>query len=1017
MQPQKKRNPHVKPVSFLKLFRFAGAVEKILMLIGYLAAAGNGVLMPLSTLIFGDLTNTFSPLTPPDEMVSEAGKSSLKLLGFALGQLVLGYISFAASIVVGERMATAFRRAYFKSLIKQEIAFFDSINPNELSTSIAQQCSDFQNGVGDKIATLVSSTATVISGFLVGYLKGWQEALVISACIPLIGIAGAIYVYLFQRATHIANAAYAVAGGIAEECLNAIRTVVALCGQEREMERYQESLLKAKAKVVRLIYFAGLAMGGIFCSEMCAYAVGFWYGSRLIKNQTVNPVTDKPYSPGDIITVFFSVLLGAQALSQIPPCLSNLSDAKVAAAEAYQIIDRKSLIDPDDPKGLKPETVEGNIEFKNLVFAYPTKKDKIILNGVSFTIRKNEKTAFVGESGCGKTTSMQLIERFYDFDQGSLTLDGIEIKDLNLKWLRSQIGYVGQEPVLFATTIRQNMLMAKEDATDEEIWQALKNANAEDFVRTLPKGLDTYVGNSGTQLSGGQKQRLAIARAILKNPRILLLDEATSALDRKNEVEIQKTLDEISEGRTTIVIAHRLSTIQNADHIIVFDKGNIVEEGKHEELIAKKGKYYELQRLQLQKEADEEEKEKNTIHQAPKLLDEVNEFETEVHPTGNPFPLLISAPQGLASKRTSSVIEIKEKSEEKTSSKLETKGIVKRLLTYDKSKRGYLLFAIFCTIVSGVVYPIFALIISDMLTTFMSVGREDYDSRSRRGAIYFVICAGVTLISRFLGLGAYGEFSQALSVKLRTALFKKYLNMHMSFFDEPENTPGALCTKITNDCNQIRVLTINVIAVYVQAFASIVAGLVITYVSSWKIGLIATACLPFTLIPSRIQAVYNQKFADMNDRDYEESGSFIAEAANNMRTVASFGREDTLAESYEKKLEGPLSRAVKKGSILGFSFGFSNFAMMGTYCIIFYVCAILIRDEGLDLMHVFKAFFGVMFGFLVVQLISQFAPDVGSAKTAAANIFKTLDVNTLDWDVSETFHCISRIKAIVFLLI
>lgn len=172
---------------------------------------------------------------------------------------------------------------------------------------------------------------------------------------------------------------------------------------------------------------------------------------------------------------------------------------------------------------------------------------------------------------------MQLIERFYDITSGSITLDGHELKDLDLKWLRGQMGYVGQEPVLFATSIKENLLFAKEDATDEELWAALKKANAADFVEQLPDKINTYVGTSGTQLSGGQKQRLAIARAILKNPPILLLDEATSALDRKNELEIQETLDKVAEGRTTIVIAHRLTTVQNADKILVFDQGVIVE--------------------------------------------------------------------------------------------------------------------------------------------------------------------------------------------------------------------------------------------------------------------------------------------------------------------------------------------------------------------------------------------------------------------------------------------------------
>ena len=238
------------------------------------------------------------------------------------------------------------------------------------------------------------------------------------------------------------------------------------------------------------------------------------------------------YKAGDVLIIFFSVLMAGFNLSQLTPAIKKVAEGKIAASRIFKIIDRRPEIRSPE-KGIVPATFEGVFQFTNVTFAYPKDKSKIILNNMSLTIN-TKSSAFVGESGCGKSTIFQLIMRFYDPDRGTISLDGIELKDLDLYWLRGQIGYVGQEPVLFATTIKENLLFGKEDATNEEIEEALLKAEAYNFVDKLPKKLDTYVGVGGGQMSGGQKQRLAIARALLKNPKILLLDEATSALDRRN---------------------------------------------------------------------------------------------------------------------------------------------------------------------------------------------------------------------------------------------------------------------------------------------------------------------------------------------------------------------------------------------------------------------------------------------------------------------------------------------------
>lgn len=296
----------------------------------------------------------------------------------------------------------------------------------------------------------------------------------------------------------------------------------------------------------------------------------------------------------------FGLQMGAQGLGLVEPAISALAKARAAVAQIVTVLNRTPLIDSFGESGQKPTDVAGRITFEDVHFAYPSRPDNPVAQGYNLVVEPGQTVALVGASGSGKSTAIQLIERFYDPDQGTVKIDGVDIRDWNVKHLRSKIGLVGQEPVLFSGSIADNIGYGKIGCTREEIKAAAKMANAHDFIKEFPSGYDTDVGDGGSQLSGGQKQRVAIARAIIKNPVVLLLDEATSALDNESERVVQEALDTLmkTQKRTTIVIAHRLTTIRDADKICVVDKGKIVEEGTHEQLMAKgeAGTYYKLNR-------------------------------------------------------------------------------------------------------------------------------------------------------------------------------------------------------------------------------------------------------------------------------------------------------------------------------------------------------------------------------------------------------------------------------------
>ena len=412
---------------------------------------------------------------------------------------------------------------------------------------------------------------------------------------------------------------YASAGSLAEEVLSSVRTVVAFGGQQKEVDKYAVELKSAQKNAFVRGSLAATTMGLTFGIIYGMYGLGLWYGVKImlddretgdftnctISCQSKFNVTESllecvndcyRFEPGSIVVCVFGVLQGGMGIGQSGTYVEAINLARAAAFNIYKVIGRQSEIDSSSNAGEKPRNFEGNIGFVNVSFNYPSRKEVTVLKNLNLEIPKGKTVALVGSSGCGKSTCIQLLQRFYDPDSGAVLIDGNNMKDLNVGWLRDHIGIVGQEPVLFDTTIRENISYAKSGATEAEIIAACKEASAWKFIEKLPNMLDTLVGEGGTQLSGGQKQRIAIARALVRNPRLLLLDEATSALDTQSEALVQAALDKINENksRTTIVVAHRLSTIRNSDIIVAFEEGRVKEKGSHEELMEMKGLYYSL---------------------------------------------------------------------------------------------------------------------------------------------------------------------------------------------------------------------------------------------------------------------------------------------------------------------------------------------------------------------------------------------------------------------------------------
>lgn len=395
------------------------------------------------------------------------------------------------------------------------------------------------------------------------------------AILPTLTIASGIIGKILSSTSAIETKAYSEAGAIVEEVISAVKTVVLFGGQDREVDRFQALLMPARDAGMKRGLAVAIGSSFVWVMTYCCYGLTFWYGIGLILESC------EQYDAGSLNVIFFCLLMAAMKMGQIFPLWDTFKQAKIAASQIFEIIDKTPAIEKSI--GLQPEIIEGKITFHRVEFVYPSRPDVPVLRDVTFHVEAGETIALVGQTGCGKSTCTQLIQRFYDPKSGFIKIDDFDLANLDLKWLRNQIGVVGQEPVLFNMSIKDNIRYGcpeESDATQEEIETAAIHANAHGFITKLPRGYDTCVGERGAQLSGGQKQRIAIARALLKHPKILLLDEATSALDTESERAVQKALDEARKGRTTIIVAHRLSTIRHADRILVMNNG-VVEVFTH----------------------------------------------------------------------------------------------------------------------------------------------------------------------------------------------------------------------------------------------------------------------------------------------------------------------------------------------------------------------------------------------------------------------------------------------------
>ena len=610
-------------------------------------------------------------------------------------------------------------------------------------------------------------------------------------------------------------------------------------------------------------------------------------------------------TPGTVVTVLFSVVVAATSLTQLAPNIITFTSATSAAASLFKSIDRISAIDPLTTTGEKPEALKGHIEIENINFTYPTRPNAPVLRDFSLTVPSGKVTALVGASGSGKSTIVALLERWYDPNTGSIKLDGRPIESLNLRWLRTNVRLVQQEPVLFMGTVFENVRYgligtqwenASEDKKRELVMDACKLANAHDFVsEDLPNGYDTECGERAGLLSGGQKQRIAIARSVISEPSILLLDEATSALDPHAEGKVQQALDKASKGRTTIVIAHKLATIKNADNIVVMAKGRIIEQGTHTSLIEKGGAYATLVKIQdLGKTAEEEAEEDEEVRTDAANL------------------ALSKSLTRLPSQDVKHIQQQTELDDYDLHKPIGLPQVVYRLATEQKNlAMAYSITFVGC-LIGGAIYPAQALLFSELMDVFLLPQPQRSDRGNFFALMFFVVALANLLCYGLMGWST-NIVVQEMNHKYRKEIFDQILKQDMKFFDRPENTAGALTSRLSSNPQSIAELMGFNIALIFVSLVNLVASCALALGYSWRLGVVVVfAGLPPLVVSGIIRMRLDLKMQNANSKRYAGSASLAGEAVTAIRTISSLALEETVLRRFEQKLSDIVRQTISQ---------------------------------------------------------------------------------------------------------
>ncbi|KAL2422061.1 ABC multidrug transporter MDR2 [Exophiala dermatitidis] len=983
-------------VSYKTLYRYATTWDLVLIVIAAIFAIGGGAVQPLMTVVFGNLSGSFQGLflgTLHESFDSILNRYVLYFVYLAVGEFCLVYISTVLFIYTGEHITSKVRQQYLRAILRQNIGYFDKLGAGEVTTRITSDTNLVQEAISEKVGLTLAGVAAFFSAFIIGFVKFWKLTLICMSTVVAIVVIMAVGGRKMAGWNKKSLASYAVGGSVAEEVLASIRNAVAFGTQDKLAKQYNVHLIEARKWGFRSKSTLGLMLGSLLCILFLNYGLAFWMGSRFLVGGETNL--------SHILTIILAVMIGAFAFGNVGPNMQHFAAGVGAAAKIYATIDRESPLDPLSEAGEKLDHVEGTVELRHVKHIYPSRPEVVVMEDVSLVIPAGKTTALVGASGSGKSTIVGLVERFYDPVGGTVLLDGHDISTLNLHWLRQQISLVQQEPILFSQTIKDNirngLIGSKYENEPEEqqtqrIIEAAKKANAHDFIMSLTDGYETHVGERGFLLSGGQKQRVAIARAIVSDPKILLLDEATSALDTKSEGVVQHALDEAAKGRTTIVIAHRLSTIRTADNIVVMQNGRIIEQGTHDELLALGKAYYSLVSAQrITSDDDRDSQETEEMSEGEAALMRIQSSRSGASVKAAPEDIKLALGRTKSNKSISSRVLADKKSHGETRYSLWT--LIKFMAGFNRSEWHIMCVGFLFTCIAGAAQPVQAVFFSKCIVALSRPLSQRHQIRHDVDfwALMYLMLGLVDLLAMVTQGVAFAYCSESLIQRARDGAFRRFLRQDIAFFDEDENSTGALTSFLSTEATHLASISGATLGTLLSCTTTLVVAIVVSLAIGWKLALVCMCALPVILGCGFFRFWVIAKFSAVAQKSYEKSAGYACEHTNAIRTVASLTTEEQIFAEYQNQLRTQLRASLKSNIRNSSLYAASQSCMFLAFALGFWYGGKLLARGEYSMFQFFIVFSEIIFGAQSAGTVFSFAGDMSSAKNAAAALKRLYD--------------------------
>ncbi|KAL1597186.1 hypothetical protein SLS60_008768 [Paraconiothyrium brasiliense] len=778
------------------------------------------------------------------------------------------------------RISAAIRLSYLDALFKQPISVLDTLPPGQTAAIITITANVLQNGLSERLATLIQAISVILTALIIACYYSWALTLVTSSGLVVIAFCYVFMTPIVVKRYQQIQDVEKEASGVANDTFLSIRMVAACGAESKVVGTYNKLVDQAAAYGHKMSSISAWQHSPVFFCIFATFALCFWFAVKLYLGFHFSNVKT-------LVIVLMSVMTILSHITAIAVPLMAASHALNAATIFFSIIDAPK----PNTGGKRGSEVQMNddIVLEKVNFAYPTRPDVKVLDGLDLTIPFGKTTAIVGPSGSGKSTVVGLLQRWYQLDgdmstnpltlffrNGSIRTEGMNIHEIDLTWWRSQIGLVQQDPFLFNDTILKNLELGLVGTEWEHVGthdkrqlieQACREAYAHDFIIALPEGYDTQVGDNGIKLSGGQRQRIAIARSIVKNPRILIFDEATSALDVASERIVQEALDKVSHNRTTIIIAHRLSTIQRADNIVVLAKGRVIQQGTHKSLLANRdGAYWKLVNAQ-------------------QLVQEA-----KATPTPPPWERFLTEKR--LSIRTSIVSDFE----------LLTPMELLAISTEDDANKAG------TEAGAGSSYAIQSYLFARLITSFGFWGDYLRKATNFLCLMLFVVAIGVGLCYFVLGWVSNMVSTETKAI-YRKEYFRNIVAKPIYFFDKEDNSAGTLTARLATDPTQLQqLLGMNMAMVFISIF-NVIGCTTISIYFGWKFALVVIAAsMPIILGSGYYRVRHEVKFESRNNEVFAESAKFATEAIRAIRTVA--------ALTLEKTICSRVVRLLASGSVL-----------------------------------------------------------------------------------------------------